>query len=40
LLRRAEGATYAGAARYLKPLLLVGRPAGTKGTRLTDSGVY
>jgi hypothetical protein len=40
LLRSPAGPTYAGAARYLEPLLLVGRPAGRGGTRLTDSGVY
>jgi hypothetical protein len=40
LLRLPGGPTYAAARRYLAPLLLVGRPAGTSGLRLTDSGVY
>ncbi|MGZ4462594.1 MAG: hypothetical protein ACXVZP_07125 [Gaiellaceae bacterium] len=40
LLRSAKGPTYASIAGLLRPLLLVGRPAGTSGDRLTDSGVY
>jgi hypothetical protein len=40
LLRSPEGPTYEGVRRYLHPLLLVGRPAGLRPTRLTDSGVY
>jgi hypothetical protein len=40
LLRRPGGPSYAAARRYLKPLMLVGRPAGEGGARLTDSGVY
>jgi hypothetical protein len=40
LLRSPEGPTYEGVRRHLHPLLLVGRPAGLKPTRLTDSGVY
>src|SRR5436190_19415921 len=37
LLSAPGGPTYAGAARYLKPLLFA---RGPKGTRLTASGVY
>src|SRR5918996_6595003 len=40
LLARPEGPTYRNVRGFLKPLLLVGRPAGRRGTRLTDSGVY
>jgi len=40
LLRSPTGPTYDGVRRLLHPLLLVGRPAGLKPTRLTDSGVY
>jgi hypothetical protein len=40
LLRSPAGPTYEGVRRRLKPLLLVGKPAGTRGRRLTDSGVY
>jgi hypothetical protein len=40
LLRAPEGPTYEGVHRRLHPLMLVGRPAGLKPTRLTDSGVY
>jgi hypothetical protein len=40
LLRSPERPTYEGVRRYLHPLLRVGRPAGLKPTRLTDSGVY
>jgi hypothetical protein len=40
LLQSAQGPTLAGVERYLHPLMLVGRPAGLKPTRLTDSGVY
>jgi hypothetical protein len=40
LLRSPEGPTYEGVRRHLHPLMLVGRPAGLKPTRLTDSGVY
>src|SRR5262249_40948385 len=32
--------TYEAARAYLKPLLLVGRPAGRGGRLLTNSGVY
>jgi hypothetical protein len=35
-----QGPTYAAIERRLHPLLHVGRPAGLKPTRLTDSGVY
>jgi hypothetical protein len=34
------GPTYQSVEGFLKPLFLVGRPAGISGTRLTDSGVY
>src|SRR5438270_6608891 len=40
LIRSAAGPTYDAVRRHLTPLLLVGRPAGTGGQRLTDSGVY
>jgi hypothetical protein len=40
LLARPGGPTYSNVAGFLKPLLLVGRPAGRRGTRLTESGVY
>jgi hypothetical protein len=40
VLARPEGPTYRNVRGFLKPLLLVGRPAGRRGTRLTDSGVY
>jgi hypothetical protein len=40
LLRSHDGPTYAGVRRYLHPLMLVGRPAGIRPSRLTDSGVY
>ncbi len=40
LLSSAQGPTYSGVRRYLHPLMLVGRPAGLRPTRLTDSGVY
>jgi hypothetical protein len=40
VLARPQGPTYANVRGFLKPLLLVGRPAGRSGTRLTDSGVY
>jgi hypothetical protein len=40
LLARPEGPTYEGVAGLLQPLLLVGRPAGRSGTRLTESGVH
>jgi hypothetical protein len=40
LLRLSDGPTYDSVRRYLKPLMLVGHPAGTTGRRLTDSGVY
>jgi hypothetical protein len=39
-LSRPEGPTYRNVKGYLKPLFLVGRPAGVRGTALTDSGVY
>lgn len=39
-LSRPDGPTFESVKGFLKPLLLVGRPAGRKGTRLTDSGVY
>jgi len=35
-----QGPTYGGVSGRLNPLLSVGRPAGLKPTRLTDSGVY
>jgi hypothetical protein len=40
LLRTPGGPTYAAARRYLRPLMLVGPPAGKSPHRLTDSGVY
>jgi hypothetical protein len=40
LLRSRAGPTYEGVRRYLRPLMLVGRPAGLRPTQLTDSGVY
>jgi hypothetical protein len=40
LLARRAGPTYQSVRGFLKPLLLVGRPAGRVGTRLTDSGVH
>jgi hypothetical protein len=40
LLRQPGGPSYEAARRYLKPLFLVGRPAGVGGSALTDSGVY
>jgi hypothetical protein len=40
LLARPEGPTYRNVEGFLKPLLLVGRPAGRSGTTLTESGVY
>ncbi|MDX6505776.1 MAG: hypothetical protein QOG06_420 [Gaiellaceae bacterium] len=40
LLASPGGPTYAGVAGRLHPLMLVGRPAGLKPTRLTDSGIY
>jgi hypothetical protein len=40
LLARREGPTYRNVQGFLKALLLVGRPAGRRGTRLTESGVY
>src|SRR5437660_7806895 len=40
LVRSPAGPTYDAARRFLAPLMLVGRPAGTGGRRLTDSGVY
>jgi len=40
LLRSRRGATFDRIVGLLKPLLLVGRPAGTRADRLTDSGVY
>jgi hypothetical protein len=40
VLARSGGPTFDSVHGYLKPLLLVGRPAGKSGTRLTDSGVY
>jgi len=39
-LARPEGPTYRNVKGFLTPLLLVGSPAGRKGTRLTASGVY
>ena len=38
LLQSPAGPTYAGVAHYLKPLMLVGPPRGTR--RLTESGVH
>jgi hypothetical protein len=40
LLARSGGPTYRSVKGFLKPLLLVGHPAGRVGTRLTESGVY
>ena len=40
LLRSPDGPTYEGVRNYLHPLMLVGRPAGIRPGRLTDSGVY
>ena len=40
LVGSPQGPTYDAVERRLHPLLLVGRPAGLKPTRLTDSGVY
>jgi hypothetical protein len=40
LLRSPQGLTYQGVARYLHPLLRVGRPAGRGPRHLTNSGVY
>jgi hypothetical protein len=40
LVGSQQGPTYAAVRARLHPLLLVGRPAGLKPTRLTDSGVY
>lgn len=40
LVASPHGPTYDAVQRLLHPLLLVGRPAGLKPTRLTDSGVY
>jgi hypothetical protein len=40
LLRSPDGPTYDGVRNYLHPLMLVGRPAGIRPGRLTDSGVY
>jgi hypothetical protein len=40
VLARPHGPTFPDVQGFLKPLLLVGRPAGKRGTRLTDSGVY
>ena len=40
LLRAPDGPTYEGVTNYLHPLMLVGRPAGIRPDRLTDSGVY
>jgi hypothetical protein len=40
LLKSPGGATYAGVARYLKPLMLAGHPPGNRQMSLTASGVY
>ena len=40
VLQTPAGPTYDGVHGRLHPLMLVGRPAGLKPTRLTDSGVY
>jgi len=40
VLARPGGPTYRSVEGFLKPLLLVGQPAGVKGTKLTDSGIY
>jgi len=40
LLHSPEGPTYQGVHDRLHPLMLVGKPAGLKPTRLTDSGIY
>lgn len=40
LLRAPGGPTYEAARQKLHPLFLVGRPAGLRPKRLTDSGVY
>ena len=40
LLASPTGPTYDGVRSLLHPLMMVGRPAGLKPTRLTDSGVY
>ena len=40
LLSTPGGPTYAGARRFLHPLMLVGPPAGKDPHRLTDSGIY
>lgn len=40
LVASPQGPTYAGVESRLHPLLQVGRPAGLKPSRLTDSGVY
>lgn len=40
LMARPEGPTYENIKGYLKPLMLVGQPAGNGGNQLTDSGVY
>jgi hypothetical protein len=40
LLSSSTGPTYDGVHSLLHPLMMVGRPAGLKPTRLTDSGIY